>query len=359
MDKQELRHIYAEKSIRETIRQLKAGDKLPGERAISKELGISYMTTRKAIENLVAKGLLYKIPKKGAYVAGHKEAKTKNLAYFLDSSIKDGLSSPYYSMIFDAVEKEAAKNGYSLMYISNAGGSDFLEIAKKIDGVIISCFPRIEPLIQELKARVAVVCIDNSSADKSIPSVTLDNFNSVANSIDYLCTLGHERIGFITGLDDSDIGRDRLAGYLGALKNHHIAEDRDLVFRGDYTFATGRRGADYFLSLASPPTAIMCANDTMAISAMKEISTRGLKVPDDMSIIGFDDIVLASQITPALTTVSVPVEEMAKRSIDLLRSQINDNDLKYQHTSLPCQLVLRETSAEINNSSPTARKIKA
>jgi len=359
MDKQELRHIYAEKSIRETIRQLKAGDKLPGERTISKELGISYMTTRKAIENLVAKGLLYKIPKKGAYVAGHKEAKTKNLAYFLDSSIKDGLSSPYYSMIFDAVEKEAAKNGYSLMYISNAGGSDFLEIAKKIDGVIISCFPRIEPLIQELKARVAVVCIDNSSADKSIPSVTLDNFNSVANSIDYLCTLGHERIGFITGLDDSDIGRDRLAGYLGALKNHHIAEDRDLVFRGDYTFATGRRGADYFLSLASPPTAIMCANDTMAISAMKEISTRGLKVPDDMSIIGFDDIVLASQITPALTTVSVPVEEMAKRSIDLLRSQINDNDLKYQHTSLPCQLVLRETSAEINNSSPTARKIKA
>ena len=361
MDKQELRHIYAEKSIRETIRQLKAGDKLPGERTISKELGISYMTTRKAIENLVAKGLLYKIPKKGAYVADHKEAttKTKNLAYFLDSSIKGGLSSPYYSMIFDAVEKEAAKNGYSLMYISNAGGSDFLEIAKKIDGVIISCFPRIEPLIQELKARVAVVCIDNSSADKSIPSVTLDNFNSVANSIDYLCTLGHERIGFITGLDDSDIGRDRLAGYLGALKNHHIAEDRDLVFRGDYTFATGRRGADYFLSLASPPTAIMCANDTMAISAIKEISTRGLKVPDDMSIIGFDDIVLASQITPALTTVSVPVEEMAKRSIDLLRSQINDNDLKYQHTSLPCQLVLRETSAEINNSSPTARKIKA
>ena len=361
MDKQELRHIYAEKSIRETIRQLKAGDKLPGERTISKELGISYMTTRKAIENLVAKGLLYKIPKKGAYVAGHKEAttKTKNLAYFLDSSIKDGLSSPYYSMIFDAVEKEAAKNGYSLMYISNAGGSDFLEIAKKIDGVIISCFPRIEPLIQELKARVAVVCIDNSSADKSIPSVTLDNFNSVANSIDYLCTLGHERIGFITGLDDSDIGRDRLAGYLGALKNHHIAEDRDLVFRGDYTFATGRRGADYFLSLASPPTAIMCANDTMAISAIKEISTRGLKVPDDISIIGFDDIVLASQITPALTTVSVPVEEMAKRSIDLLRSQINDNDLKYQHTSLPCQLVLRETSAEINNSLPTARKIKA
>ena len=361
MDKQELRHIYAEKKIRETIRQLSAGDKLPGERTISKDLGISYMTTRKAIESLVAKGLLYKIPKKGAYVAGHKKAttKTRNLGYFLDSSIKGGLSSPYYSMIFDALEKEAAKKGYSLMYISNTGGSDFMEIAKKIDGVIISCFPRIEPLIQEIKERVAVVCIDNSSADKSIPSVTLDNFNSVAHSISYLCTLGHKRIGFITGLDDSDVGRGRLAGYLSALNNHHIAEDRDLIFRGDYTFSTGRRGADYFLSLASPPTAIMCANDTMAISAMKEISSRGLKVPDDISIIGFDDIVLSSQITPALTTVAVPVEEMAKRSIDLLRSEINDDGPKYQHTSLPCQLVLRETSAEINNCLPAARKLKA
>ena len=361
MDKQELKHISAEKSIRETIRQLKAGDKLPGERAMSKELGISYMTTRKAIESLVAKGLLYKIPKKGAYVAGHKKAttKTRNLGYFLDSSIKGGLSSPYYSMVFEALEKEAAKNGYSLMYISNAGGSDFMEIAKKIDGVIISCFPRIEPLIQEIKERVAVVCIDNSSADKSIPSVTLDNFNSVADSIAYLLTLGHERFGFITGLDDSDIGRGRLAGYLSALKSHHIAEDMDLVFRGDYTFATGRRGADYFLSLDSPPTAIMCANDSMAISAIREISMRGLKVPDDISIIGFDDIVLASQITPALTTVSVPVEEIARLSIELLHSAMNENGLKYQHTALPCQLVLRETSAEINNCSPAARKLKA
>ena len=353
MDKQELRHIYAEKKIRETIRQLSAGDKLPGERTISKDLGISYMTTRKAIESLVAKGLLYKVPKKGAYVAGHKKSatKTKNLGYFLDSSIKGGLSSPYYSMIFDALEKEAAKNGYSLMYISNTSGSDFLEIAKKIDGVIISCFPRIEPLIQELKERVAVVCIDNSSADKSIPSVTLDNFNSVANSIDYLCTLGHQRIGFITGLDDSDIGRGRLAGYLSALKSQHIAEDRDLIYKGDYSFKTGILGADYFLSLPRPPTAIMCANDTMAISALREVSRKGLRVPADISIVGFDDIVMASQITPALTTVSVPVEEIAKKSIDILRTAMSSKDQQYQHTALPCKLIERETASEINEKS--------
>jgi DNA-binding LacI/PurR family transcriptional regulator len=362
MDKKELRHIYAEKKIRETIRHLNIDDKLPGERTFSKELGISYMTTRRAIDNLVAKGLLYKIPKKGTFVADFRKTaaktKTKTLGYFLDSSIQDGLSSPYYSMIFDALEKEATKNGYALMYFTNTGGSDFLEIIKKVDGVIISCFPRIEPIIQEMKKHVAVVCIDNCSADKSIPSVTLDNFSSVADSIGYLCTLGHKRIGFITGLDDSDIGRGRLAGYFSALKSRHIAEDMNLVYRGDYSFETGRVGADYFLSMPTPPTAIMCANDAMAISAIKEISRRGLTIPDDMSVIGFDDIVIASQITPALTTVSVPVEEIAKQSIRLLRSVMNDNDLKCQHASLSCQLELRDSSAEINNSSPVAGKLK-
>ena len=357
MDKKELRHIYAEKKIRESIRHLDINDKLPGERTFSSELGISYMTTRRAIDSLVAKGLLYKVPKKGTFVADTKQSatKTKNLGYFLDSSIKDGLSSPYYSMIFDALEKEAAKNGYSMMYFSNSGKSDFLEIAKKIDGVIVSCFPRIEPIIQEIKERVAVVCIDNTSMDKSIPSVTLDNFNSVADSITYLSTLGHKRIGFITGLDDSDIGRGRLAGYLSALKSQHIAEDRDLIYKGDYSFETGRLGADYFLSMPRPPTAIMCANDTMAISTLKEVSRRGLRVPEDISIIGFDDIVMASQITPALTTVSVPVEEIAKKAIAILRAAMNDGDQQYQHAALPCQLVVRETAAEISNRPETIK----
>ena len=363
MDKKELRHIYAEKKIRESIRHLNIDDKLPGERTFSTELGISYMTTRRAIDSLVAKGLLYKIPKKGTFVADSKrvatKSKTRNIGYFLDSSIKDGLSSPYYSMIFDALEKEAAKNGYSMMYFSNAGGSDFLEIAKKIDGVIISCFPRIESIIQEIKARVAVVCIDNASMDKSIPSVVLDNFNSVADSITYLCSMGHKRIGFITGLDDSDIGKGRLGGYLSALKSQHIAEDRDLIYKGDYSFETGRIGADYFLSMPRPPTAIMCANDTMAISALKEVSRKGLRVPEDISIIGFDDIVMASQITPALTTVSVPVQEVAKKAIDILRAAMDSSDQQYQHAALPCQLVVRETAAEVSNRSPEPIKLQA
>ncbi len=348
MDESIPKHIYAERKIREAICHLKVDEKIPGERVIAKELGVSYMTARKAVESLVAKGVLYKVPKKGTYIADQKKraTKTKNIGYFLDSSIKDGLSSPYYSMIFDALEKEATKNGYALVYFTNGEGTDYLEVLDKVDGVIISCFPRIDPIIQEMKKRVAMVCIDNSPTDKSIPSVTLDNFNSVAHSIDYLCAKGHDRIGFVTGLDDSDIGRGRLAGYISALKSHEISEDRDLIFRGDYSFETGMKGADYFLSLEMPPTAIMCANDTMAIGAIKEISRKGFNVPDDISVIGFDDIQIASHITPALTTVSVPVDEIAKQSINLLRAVMDQEEVVDQHAVLPCQLVLRDSSGE-------------
>ena len=346
MDNTEPKHIFAERKIREAIAHLEIDDKIPGERMLAKELGVSYMTARKAVESLVTKGVLYKIPKRGTYVADPKKSalKTKNIGYFLDSSIKDGLSSPYYSMIFDALEKEATKNGYALVYFTNGNGTNYLEILNKVDGVIISCFPRIEPIIQEMKKRVAVVCIDNSPPDKTIASVTLDNFKSVAESINYRCTQGHERIGFIAGLDDSDIGRDRLSGYISALKNHAISVDENLIFRGDYSFETGRKGADYFLSMDTPPTAVMCANDTMAISAIKEIFRRGFRVPDDISIIGFDNITIASQITPALSTVSVPVEEIAKQSITMLRAAMNDDETIYQHSVLPCELVLRDSS---------------
>lgn len=347
MDKTEPKHIYAKNKIRETIRPLEIDEKIPGERVLAKELGISYMTVRKAVDNLVAEGVLYKVPKKGTYVADRKAKKvgTKNIGYFLDGGIKDGVSSPYYSMIFDALEKEARKNGYSLMYVSDISGDNLPETLKKIDGAIISCFPRIENVIQDVNKIVPVVGIDNSSPDKTIPSVIIDNFNAVVDSINYLCSLGHERIGFVTGLDDSDVGRNRLAGYLSALRSNGIDEDNDLVFKGDYSFRTGVEAADYFLSLDRPPTAIMCANDTMAIGALKEVNKTGLSVPDDISVMGFDDIDIASQMTPGLTTISAPVEEIAKHSVNLLSSLIKGIELDNSHITLPGQLILRDTCA--------------
>lgn len=347
MDKNVPKHRYAEQKIREAIGHLKVDDRLPGERVFARELGISYMTIRKAVETLVEEGILYKLPKKGTFVADPNKARrvTKNIGYFLDASIKDGLSSPYYSMIFDALEKSAKDHGYGLMFFSDISDDDLHDNLDKIDGAVISCFPRVEKIVDDIRKKMPVICIDNSSANKSIPSIVIDNFNAVVESVNYLCSLGHEKIGFITGLDDSDVGRNRFSGYLNALQGNGISQNDDLVFKGDYSFQTGINGADYLLSLDEIPSAIMCANDTMAIGVIKELSKRGFSVPDDISVIGFDDIRVASHMTPALTTVSAPISEISQHAVDMLQAMISGIDMDNRHIILPGQLKLRDTCA--------------
>ncbi len=351
MDKVTPKYVQVQEKIRDAIKHRKIIDKLPGERALAKEYGFSYMTIRKAVEKLVAEGLLYKIPMKGTFVSDRKTSKKKTniIGYFLDSSIVAGLTSPYYSLIFNALQRQATKHGYSLIYFSDIGDSSSYKHMHNMDGAIVSCFPRIEHIVDEINQNMPVVVIDNSSSDKTIPSVIIDNFNAVRTSVNYLCTKGHKRIGFITGLRDSDVGNNRLAGYKSGLSDHGLKLNEKLIFRGDYSFESGTKGADYFLSLKDPPTAIMCANDAMAIALIRQAAQHGVSVPDDISVMGFDDIAVASQISPALTTMAAPIDEITELACSMLISLINGEKLESRHVALPARLVVRDSCAEVKN----------
>ncbi len=343
------KYVLVEDHIKTQIKRRKIIDKLPGERTLAKELGYSYMTIRKAIENLVDEGILYKVPTKGAFVANRQlnSPKTRTIGYFLDSRIAGGLSSPYYSLIFNAIEKETALEDYSLVYFTDSNQSNLGKILKKMDGVIASSYSRVEDFIQEIKQSVPVVAIDNSPSDKSIPSVIIDNFSAEAQAVQHLISLGHERIGFMTGLEDSDVGRNRYEGYKNGLARQGIEADQTLVFRGNYTFGSGCSGAEYFLSLEERPTAIVCANDSMALGTISSLHKAGLKVPEDLSVVGFDDINIASQITPALTTIVVPVDQIAKLAFTMLKRLIDGKSLENKHIALEAQLVVRDSIAEV------------
>ena len=114
---------------------------------------------------------------------------------------------------------------------------------------------------------------------------------------------------------------------------------------GNYTFESGERGASALLSLSKPPTAIMCANDTMAIGAMREINRRGMSIPKDISIVGFDDIAVSSQLIPALTTVSAPIDKIAKSAVNLLLNQISGKESTVTHLALRGALTKRQSCA--------------
>ena len=353
MSKKTPKYLLVEKHIKKSIKNKTINDKLPGERTLAKELGFSYMTIRKAIDNLVGEGILYKVPTKGTFVSDRRRRKrTNNIGYFLDSSILSGVSSPYYSMIFHALEKEAADHGYSLVYFSDLNHGNNGDILAKFDGVIASCFPRVENTIQSIKQQLPAVVIDNASSDKTIPSVIIDNFNAVLDSFDHLYQLGHRRIAFMTGLEDSDVGKNRCAGYQSGLNRYGLELDESLVYRGNFTFKSGLDGAAYLMSLSEPPTAIMCANDSMALGAMRRLHHEGIKVPEDMSILGFDDIEVASQIVPGLTTVKAPIDEIAKTAVCMLEHLIKGKSLDNRHVALPAELVIRQTCAEVSTIVP-------
>lgn len=342
------KYILVENHIKKEIKNKTLVDKLPGERTLAKKLGFSYMTIRKAIENLVSQEVLYKVPTKGAFVNKEKGKKKKTLTigYFLDSSIKSGISSPYYSLILNAIEKEAAKNDYSVVYFSDTSVERLHKTLSKLDGVIATCFPRIENTILEIKDNVPIVVIENSAADKTIPSVIIDNFNADLESVDYICDLGHTRIGFMTGLEDSDIGKSRYAGYQHGLNKNKIQIDEKLVFRGNYSYEAGIEGAEYYLSLEQRPTAVICANDSMALGAMQKFKQEGFDIPEDISIIGFDDIDVASQIVPTLTTIRAPVNKIAVQAFATLKELIMNKEPEHQHIAIAPSLIIRESCAK-------------
>lgn len=345
------KYILVQERIKQAIKNKEIVDRLPGERTLARDFGFSYMTIRKAIDNLVNEGVLYKVPTKGAFVADRKKSKKKTniIGYFLDNNIIAGLTSPYYSLIFDALEKHAAKHGYSLLYFSDFEGENSLKHISRIDGVVASCFPRIENVINSIKSHVPTVVIDNSCSDKTIPSIIIDNYNAVSDTVDYLYKLGHKRIGFMTGLEDSDVGKNRTEGYKSGLSKHGIKFNDKLVFKGNFSYESGLAGADYYLAMNNPPTAIMCANDSMAIAALGKIIQEGLSVPEDISIIGFDDIAVAKQIHPPLTTISAPIDKIAEVAVNMLIAQIQHKDMDNMHIALPAKLKKRKTCAEVKD----------
>lgn len=343
------KYVHACNWLKNIIKKLEPHTKLSGERTLSKELGISYMTVRKAIDILVDQGYLYRVPAKGTFVADRREnlkKKTKNLAYFLDENIHDGLASPYYSLIFHCLEKEAAARGFNLVYFSSINEGNAASILNKVDGVIASCFPRVEETIQLIKQHVPIIVIDNDSVDKSIPSIVIDNFNAIIEAVDHLCGLGHSKIAFLTGLEDSDVGKNRLAGYRHALRTHRIPIVPEYICKGDYSFEAGSQGAQQLLNLSTPPTAIICANDQMALGAIKTITRAGLSTPKDVSIVGFDDIKVASQVIPPLTTIGAPIAKIASLSVSLINDIIHGKELSVEHHALQAHLIKRGTTTK-------------
>jgi LacI family transcriptional regulator len=187
------------------------------------------------------------------------------------------------------------------------------------------------------------VLIDHQGIGQDCPAVGATNWQGGFTATEYLIKLGHQRIGFITGWMDLGCALDRLDGYRSALRTNHISEDPNLIYEGTFFQPDGFIGASTMLDLSDPPTAIFASNDVMAMGVMDAVRNKGLRVPDDVSVIGFDDIPQASLIRPALTTIRQPLEKMGRVATQMLLELLNQPQKQNGRIELPTELIVRDS----------------
>lgn len=204
-------------------------------------------------------------------------------------------------------------------------------------------------VISDLKSQgIAVVGIATSSFTGEVTCVGIDDYRAAYDMTRYLVGLGHKRIGFIKGHPSHSSSRLRLAGFEAAIRDAGTKVDKPRIAQGYYSYRSGLMAADELLSGRSVPTAIFASNDDMASGAMSVAHRKGLEVPKDISIVGFDDTT-ASSLWPALTTIRQPIFDIASTAVELLTQTLRDirsgREPECQNMVVPHLLVERESAA--------------
>lgn len=238
-----------------------------------------------------------------------------NPQYIVDmqSGILEGLAPTHYQLVIRPCDRESPT-----LY------DDICEIIQhqKFFGVILT--PSIsedDELIGRLRqiecpyVRIAAVSLDSPEN-----MVETHDYVGAAEAARHIAELGHRRIAHIRGLDTFLSAKERLRGFRVGLAEHSLAVEEQYLLRGGYTFESGLRCGEELLALPKPPTAIFAGNDEMAVGVYQAVRRAGLRVPDDLSIVGFDDAPIATRIWPTLTTVRLPIRHMGRTAVQLLVS---------------------------------------
>ncbi|MCX2783698.1 LacI family transcriptional regulator [Microbulbifer thermotolerans] len=268
------------------------------------------------------------------------------------------VGDPFFAGVMRGIWRVADEEGYSILIretqFNTHAFDEYTDIvfSKQADGIVL--LASISPFMQgdaEVTGKggrvppIVVGCEAVAPQLSPFPSVRVDNARAAAEATEHLIALGHKRIAFISGLAASLLTRDREQGYRSAMAAAGLAVSEHWVVEGRQTLEGARAATRRLLALEARPTAIFCANDEMAMGAMREIRRAGLRIPQDISVVGFDDIRYAEILDPPLTTVAQPVEEIGERTMRRLCRAIDGGDIGAGPEIVSHRLVVRESSA--------------
>lgn len=214
-----------------------------------------------------------------------------------------------------------------------------------VDGVVVVCSSHTPELQKLIDSDIPSVVIDLDTRGVSV--VYSDNFHGAELAVDHLISLGHEKIAHISGHKKLYVGEERLQGYKQTMKKHDLfIPDEYIVDGGYFTYEGGKAAMERLLAAKDTPTAVFVAGDLMAIGAMAAIYDAGLTIPDDISIVGFDDIQIAEYVHPALTTIRQDTKLIGKTAATLIMDQMANKKKAHMSVKIPVSLVTRRSCRE-------------
>jgi LacI family transcriptional regulator len=255
---------------------------------------------------------------------------------------------PYSTEVMKGIGVALRDSGNDLLAYSSLTGNEhdgwerrsLSRLGGTLDGAIL-----VAPTVVDLPGTIPLVAIDPHTGPAGLPTVDSDGYGGARLAMEHLIGLGHRRIGFVSGRRDLRSALLREAGYRSALEDAGIGFDPDLVQAGNYELRLSHEAAGALLDLPDPPTAVFAANDLSAIATVQVAQARGLAVPGELSVVGFDDVPEAARADPPLTTVRQPMQQLGNEAVAMLMALMGQLELRRPHVTLATRLLERRTTA--------------
>jgi DNA-binding LacI/PurR family transcriptional regulator len=263
------------------------------------------------------------------------------------------ITNPFFPELIQGFEDIAVANGYEILVSSTNHEPKRMShcirrmLERKVDGVAVMTFGIEEPLLDQLaKRKVALVFIDIGPNRPGISLLKVDYHHGILQGVQHLAGLGHKNIAFISGPVTLHSAQSRRAAFSASLEECGIAPNPAWIIEGDHTMEGGIASMERLLSAKKMPTAVMCSNDMTAIGVLHKLYRAGLRVPDDLSVIGFDDIHIAEVTIPPLTTVQMSRFELARAAVTALRAHVepSENAEAKREYKIQTELIVREST---------------
>ncbi len=308
---------------------------------------VSEDTKQKVLE--AAKQLNYQ---KNGVAMDLKRSSTKTIALILND-----LSGPFYSELIKGVQEVTIANGYDLIACSSLGGPDSTAVKflkeKRVDGVIILASNVNDDIIEtSQRKRFPIVLLDRYLEGDCLLNVHVDNEQGGYLATKHLLDQGHRKVAYISGSNHSVDNQNRFNGYKRALEEHGIPYEKKWNISGNFTRDGGYSATKTLIVQGDLPTGIFYANDEMAIGGLKAFKEKEIIVPNDISVIGFDDIQIAEYVSPPLTTVRQPKYEMGTLATHILFQALADEQLNQKYYKLSTELIIRKSCGKTSNTTP-------